>query len=113
MRRKMLSQGISPELAQADVIVTNPTHFAVALRYDSESMAAPKVVAKGQRAVAREIMRLGRMHGIEIVQNPPVARSLFKSCDLGGPVPEALYAVVAEIFAAVYRRRQVRQARRR
>ncbi|MBD3292825.1 MAG: flagellar type III secretion system protein FlhB, partial [Armatimonadia bacterium] len=111
MRRKMLSQGISPELPQADVIVTNPTHFAVALRYDAESMAAPKVVAKGQRAVAREIIRMGRMHGIEVVQNPPVARSLFRSCDLGGPVPEALYAVVAEIFAAVYRRRQARQAR--
>jgi flagellar biosynthesis protein FlhB len=111
MRRAMLAQGISAEMPMADVVVTNPTHFAVALRYDAAEMSAPKVVALGQRAVAREIIRLARMHGVEIVENPPVARSLFRSCELGGAVPEALYAVVAEIFAAVYRRRQARQAR--
>ena len=111
LRRAVLTQGISAEMPLADVVVTNPTHFAVALRYDARSMGAPKVVAKGQRAVAREIIRLARMHGIEVVENPPVARSLFKSCQVGGAVPEALYVVVAEIFAAVYRRRRQRPVR--
>lgn len=111
LRRTVLAQGISAEMPRADVVVTNPTHVAVALRYDASSMAAPKVVAKGRRAVAREIIRLARVHGIEVVENRPVARSLFASCELGGPVPEALYAVVAEIFAAVYRRRRRRRAR--
>lgn len=110
MRRAVLAQGISAEMPQADVVVTNPTHFAVALRYDAASMSAPRVVARGQRAVAREIIRIARMHCIEIVENPPVARSLFRSCELGESVPEALYAVVAEIFAAVYRRRRNRRA---
>lgn len=109
LRRAVRGQGISAEMPQADVVVTNPTHFAVALRYDAEQMAAPKVVAKGQRRVAREIVRIAHMHGIEIVQNPPVARSLFRSCEVGGQVPEVLYAVVAEIFAAVYRRRRSRR----
>ncbi len=110
LRRGMLAQGISAEMPLADVVVTNPTHFAVALRYDAGSMGAPKVVAKGQRAMAREIIRLARMHGIEVLENPPVARSLFRSCQVGGAVPEALYVVVAEIFAALYRRRRQRRS---
>jgi len=111
MRRDILAQGISGEMPHADVVVTNPTQYAVALRYDPREMAAPRVVAKGQRAVARQIRRLAQQWGIEIVENPPVARSLFAACRLGDPVPEALYTVVAEIFAAVYRRRQARRDR--
>ena len=106
MRQTIVAQGISAQMPQADVIVTNPTHYAVALRYDHEAMDAPRVVALGQRAVAREIIRLGRHYGIMIVENPPVARSLFASCKLGDAVPEKLYNVVAEIFAMVYRRRR-------
>lgn len=114
LRRTVLAQGISAELPQADVVVTNPTHFAVALRYDPRRMSAPRVVARGQRAIAREIIRLARVHGIEVIQNPPVARSLFAACALGEPVPQELYQVIAEIFALVYRRRRERaQARRR
>lgn len=117
MQRAMLAQGISAQMSQADLIVTNPIHYAVALRYDHETMEAPRVVALGQRAIAREIIRLGRHYGIEIIENPPVARSLFASCKLGETVPERLYSVVAEIFAVVYRRRheamQRMQERRR
>lgn len=105
MRREILAQGISAQMPQADVVVTNPTHYAVALRYYPDEMEAPRVVARGQRAIAREIIRIARHHGITIIENPPVARSLFASCRLGDAVPEKLYQVVAEIFAAVYRRR--------
>jgi len=112
LRRSMLAQGITAELPQADVVVTNPTHYAVALRYDPRRMASPKVVARGQRAIAREIIRVARAHGVTIIENPPVARSLFAACALGDPVPHQLYQVVAEIFAALYRRRRRRaQAR--
>jgi len=111
LRRAMLAQGISAELPQADVVVTNPTHYAVALRYDPATMSSPRVVARGQRAIAREIIRLARAHGITIVENPPVARSLFAACALGDAVPRELYQTVAEIFAAVYRRRRRARAR--
>lgn len=113
LRRGLLEQGISPEMPQADVVVTNPTHYAVALRYEAREMPAPRVVAKGQRAMARRIVELARSHGVEIIENPPVARSLFAGCALGEYVPEALYQVVAEILAAVYRKREERLMRHR
>ncbi|NLO06858.1 MAG: EscU/YscU/HrcU family type III secretion system export apparatus switch protein [candidate division WS1 bacterium] len=111
LRRALLTQGILAEMPQADVVITNPTHFAVALRYEPDKAPAPRVVARGQRAVAREIIRLARTWGVPVVENPPVARSLFASCKLGDLVPEALFAVVAEIFAAVYRRQRSRGRR--
>ncbi len=112
LQRGLLQQGITVEMPQADVVVTNPVHYAVALRYQPREMPAPKVVAKGQRAVAREIVRLARTYGIPVEEDPPVARSLFGSCALGEFVPEQLYQVVAEIFAAVYRRRRAQAAAR-
>ncbi|MGC9318527.1 MAG: EscU/YscU/HrcU family type III secretion system export apparatus switch protein [Armatimonadota bacterium] len=106
IQRGMLAQGISAEMPQADVVVTNPTHYAVALRYEAARMPAPRVVARGQRRVARRIIALARTWGIPVIHNPPVARSLFTNCRLGEMIPERLYQVVAEIFAAVYRRRR-------
>lgn len=108
IQRGMLAQGISTEMPQADVVVTNPTHYAVALRYEAAQMPAPKVVARGQRRVARRIIELARTWGIPVIHNPPVARSLFADCRLGEAIPGRLYQVVAEIFAAVYRRRRQR-----
>ncbi len=113
LARGLLEQGILPDMPSADVVVTNPTHIAVALRYDANEMPAPRVVAKGQRAIARRIIELARTYGIPVTQNPPVARSLFEQVAIGSFVPEALYQVVAEIFAVVYRRRRERLLRSR
>lgn len=111
LRRSVLAQGISAELPQANVVVTNPIHYAVALRYDPRRMPAPKVVARGQRAIARRIVRLARLHGVPVIHNPPVARALFTACSLGDHIPQQLFQVVAEIFAAVYRKRRERARR--
>jgi flagellar biosynthetic protein FlhB len=86
----------------ADVVVTNPTHFSVALRYSSEALA-PIVVAKGQDHVALRIRELAREHGVLVVPNPPLARTLHATVDIGKMIPEDLYHAVAELLAYVYR----------
>jgi flagellar biosynthetic protein FlhB len=86
----------------ADVVVTNPTHFSVALRYSSDALA-PVVVAKGQDHVALRIRELARAHGVMVVPNPPLARTLHASVDVGKMIPEDLYHAVAELLAYVYR----------
>jgi flagellar biosynthetic protein FlhB len=86
---------------QADVIVTNPTHFAVALSYKT-GMGAPKVVAKGMGEVARRIKELGAEHGVPMLEAPPLARSLYKHAELDAEIPSALYTAVAEVLAYVY-----------
>jgi flagellar biosynthesis protein FlhB len=97
-KRKMLL-----EVAKADVVVVNPTHIAVALRYDRKTMKAPKVVAKGTRLNALQIREIAEKHQIPVVQNIPLARMMFKYCPVGGEVPAQLYAAVAEVLAWVYR----------
>ncbi len=101
--REMARKRMMSDVQKADVIVTNPTHLAIALRYDSDQMTAPKVVAKGQRLVAERIVEIGKKHKIPVMQNIPLARSLFKSVDVGQEVPLELYQAVAELLAAVYR----------
>jgi flagellar biosynthetic protein FlhB len=91
------------EVAKADVVVTNPTHIAVALRYDRRSMKAPKVVAKGIRLNAQKIRELAVRHQVPIMENKPLARLLFKHAKVGGEVPAHLYAAGAEVLAWVYR----------
>ena len=86
----------------ADVIVTNPTHFSVALRYDSEHLA-PIVVAKGQDVLALRIRELGRERGVAVVPDPPLARALYGSVEVGRMIPEELYEAVAQLLAYVYR----------
>ena len=88
---------------KADVIITNPTHFAVALVYDREKMAAPKVVAKGADFLAQQIKKLAAEAGVPMVENVPLARGLYKSVKVGQYVPRALYQAVAEVLAYVYR----------
>lgn len=101
--REMARKRMMQEVPKADVIVTNPTHIAVALRYDTEKMAAPRVVAKGADLVAQRIKELARKNGVPIVENVPLARALHKSVKIGKSVPRSLYQAVAEVLAYVYR----------
>ena len=97
-KRKMLA-----EVPQADVVLTNPTHLAIALRYDRKNMKAPRVVAKGTRLNALQIREIARAHQVPVIENKPLARLLFRHVKTGGEIPAQLYAAVAEILAYVYR----------
>jgi flagellar biosynthetic protein FlhB len=106
-RRKQIAlqrirQRIQQDVPTADVIVTNPTHFAVALRYDSGAMHAPRVVAKGADYVAQMIREVAIQHGVPILERAPLARALYKLVEVGQEIPEQFYAAVAEILAYVY-----------
>jgi flagellar biosynthetic protein FlhB len=87
------------------VIITNPIHLAVALQYKSRMMEAPKVVAKGAGMVAEKIKEIARQHHVPIVENKPLAQTLYKTVDLGETIPSTLYQVVADILAYVYQMR--------
>jgi flagellar biosynthetic protein FlhB len=103
-RRRATSKAkMLAEVPKADVVVTNPTHIAIALKYDRRSMRAPKVVAKGIRLNAERIREIARQHQIPILENKPLARLLFKHGRVGGEVPAQFYAAVAEVLAWVYR----------
>ena len=91
------------DVPKADVVVTNPTHFAIALRYDRKTMKAPKIVAKGTRLNALRIREIATRHQVPIIENKPLARMMFKYGKVGGEIPAQLYAAVAEILAYVYR----------
>lgn len=96
-------QRMMHEVPKADVIVTNPTHFAVALKYDTMTMSAPKITAKGAGAIALKIRELAAESGVTVVENPPLARNLYKMAEIGDEVPQDLYQAVAEILAYVYK----------
>ncbi|WP_028446440.1 flagellar biosynthesis protein FlhB [Chitinimonas koreensis] len=96
-RQRMMS-----EIPKANVIVTNPTHYAVALQYDEKKMKAPKVVAKGSFLLAERIIELGREHKVPILRTPPLARALYHHADLGEDIPTALYTAVAEVLAYIF-----------
>ena len=106
MRRRRQRQSVRQQLLnvpKADVIVTNPTHLAVALRYDRQTMRAPKIVAKGSRLNAQRIREIAQQHQVPIIENKPLARMMFKYGRVGGEIPAQLYAAVAEVLAYVYR----------
>ena len=105
LRRRQIQAARARMMAaipQADVVVTNPTHFAVALQYDG-SRPAPVVVAKGQDLVAKQIRRIAEESGVPIVPDPPLARSLHKSVEIGQMIPAEMFAAVAQVLAFVYR----------
>ncbi len=99
---QLAMQRLRKDVPSADVVVTNPTHVAVAIRYDAETMTAPKVVAKGADLIALRIRRLAAEFGIPIVERPPLARALYEAVEVGAYVPERLYLAIAEILAYVY-----------
>lgn len=102
-QREVAKKRMMAAVKTADVVVTNPTHLAVALKYDAARMAAPVVVAKGAGYVAERIRELARHHGVAVVEHKFVARTLYKLCDVGKEIPADLYRAVAELLAFVYR----------
>jgi flagellar biosynthesis protein FlhB len=102
-QRRMAMQRMMQEIPNADVVITNPTHFAVAIRYDSKEMEAPLVIAKGQDYVALKIKELAKKHDIILMENKPLARALFAKVEIGQHVPNDLFQAVAEVLAYVYR----------
>jgi flagellar biosynthetic protein FlhB len=103
MRMERARKRMMAAVPTADVVITNPTHFAVALKYDTAKHAAPHVVAKGQDNVALNIRKLAEENNIPIVQNPPLARALYETTDLDEQVPEEHFKAVAEVIAYVYK----------
>jgi len=97
-RKRMMA-----EVPQADVVITNPTHYAVAIKYDAQKSYAPVVIAKGMDHVAQQIKKIARENGVHIVQNPPLARSLYSEVELEQTIPESLFGAVAEVLAYVYK----------
>lgn len=106
IQRELARRRMMQAVKKADVIVTNPTHIAVAIVYDKSTMNAPKVVAKGADFVAQKIKKIAMEAGVPLVENVPLARTLYKSVKIGQGVPRALYQAVAEVLAYVYRLRK-------
>lgn len=105
MQREMARRRMMAEVPTADVVVTNPTHYAVALKYADGAMGAPKVVAKGADEVAAKIRELAAEHKVPLLEAPPLARALYRHTELGDEIPEALYTAVAEVLAYVFQLR--------
>ncbi|MBI2399496.1 MAG: flagellar biosynthesis protein FlhB [Deltaproteobacteria bacterium] len=109
MQREMARKRMMADVPKADVVVTNPTHIAVAIRYDREKGNAPIVVAKGAGHVAEKIREIARKHGVPVLENKPLARTLHKTVKIGMEIPADLYKAVAEVLAYVYRLKQKRK----
>ena len=102
-QREMAQKRMMTDVPKADVVVTNPTHIAVAIQYDQQSMSAPIVVAKGEDFIAQKIRDIAAEHNIPVVENKPLARALMQQVEVGETIPEDLYLAVAEVLAFVYR----------
>jgi flagellar biosynthetic protein FlhB len=107
IRRSFLAR-IMQAVPQADVVLTNPTHYAVALKYDPATSSAPKVIAKGERLLAQRIRELAMEHGIPVIQNPPLTRAIYRAVPVGREITPDLYEAVAAVLAFVYRLRYPR-----
>jgi len=113
LQRQVAQQRMMSSVPQADVVVTNPTHIAVALKYDTARMKAPTVLARGERKIAEEIRAIAEKHEITIVQNELLARSIYRTTRVNQEIPSDLYQAVAEVLAYVYKIKRDREARRK
>lgn len=109
-QREMARRRMMSEIPTADVVVTNPTHYAVALKYATGSMRAPQVVAKGAGEVAAKIRELAAANNVPLMEAPPLARALFKHTELGDEIPQGLYTAVAEVLAYVFQLRAFKES---
>ena len=103
LQREMSKRRMLRDIARATVVITNPTHFAVALEYQRESMVAPKVLAKGADHLALKIRERAMQHGVPVIENKPLARSLYATAEIGDTIPAPLFAAVAEVLAYLVR----------
>jgi flagellar biosynthesis protein FlhB len=108
IQRKIAYKRMMAEVPKADVVLTNPTHLAVALKYESKKMGAPRVVAKGAGLIAERIKEIARANNVPVVEDKPLARALYKSVDVGDEIPEKLFQAVAQVLAYIYRLRTSR-----
>jgi len=113
LQRQARRRRVKADVSIAAVVLTNPTHYAVALGFDFATMEAPKMLAKGRNLLAEEIKAEARWAGVPIIENPPLARSLYRSVEVGQPIPVDLYAAVAAILAYLYRQRLEAEMRER
>ena len=103
MQRRRAQSRMMQRVPGADVVIRNPTHYAVALRYKPEEDNAPIVLAMGQNELALRIVKVAEEHQVAVIENPPVARSLFARCELEQEIPPDLYGVVAEVLVYIFR----------
>ena len=111
LQREMAQRRMMQDVPTADVVITNPTHYAVALKYDPDSMGAPMVVAKGNDQTAFKIMEIAREHKVEILRTPPLTRAVYHNSDIGEEIPDGLYMAIAQVLAYVFQLRQFRKGR--
>ena len=102
----MMQQGMMDAVPEADFVVTNPTHVACALQYKQDEMESPKLVAKGTELFAKKIIDIAREHAVPVIENPPVARAIFRMVEVNCYIPAELYKAVAEILLFVYNLRK-------
>jgi flagellar biosynthetic protein FlhB len=103
IQREMARKRMLADVPSADAVITNPTHFAVAIKYDPGAMDAPIVLAKGADILCQRIKEIAAENDVPIVERPPLARTLYATCEIGQPIPETLFVAVAEILAMIYR----------
>lgn len=110
IQRQMSQKRMLQDVKTADVIITNPTHISIVLKYDTETMISPTIVGKGQDHLAMKIREIATEHNIPIVENVPLARALYKTVKVGHPVPRTLYKAIAEVLAFVYKLKKRQKA---
>jgi flagellar biosynthetic protein FlhB len=113
VQMQMAQNRMMSKVQEADVVVTNPTHFAVAIKYDAKTAPAPIVIAKGADLIAKRIKELAKEHKVPIVENKPLARSLYKLVDINKMIPAELFVAVAEVLAYVYKKNKRRNKRKK